>query len=753
MYKFIRHNISYQPFDIFQSFSLTSAFSKEKILLLTKPQIIFQSNINSKRSNNFNNYSNNLLNVLPNNNSNFVTMTSQESVNNIEIEQQLLGQKSKMRPRRRHHTSYYTKNKYNQNKSSLNHQANQSITEPVDAITNHKKNQMIVTENNIKSISSEQILYNKTSQNNITIQNPLNIHELSTLISVSESEIIKWLFLKGISVTINQTLDVNIATSVAQNYGFIVQNSINSPKTSTVVHQPNMDVTNTISRLPIVTVLGYTNHGKTTLLQALQKTKQKNKEIRGTTQLMGVHEIEISTDNKDQKVIFLDTPGHEAFMSMRWRSIQMSDIAILVIAADDTLRSQTIEIIKYIKNVNIPPIVVINKIDKTQANIGKIKAQLTAYNLISQDCVDPMLIVPVSSTNYTNIDQLISKIILIAEQQNLRANPDEKASGIVIDAFLDKNKGTLASVLIQKGTLAIGDFLVASNSFTKVRTMLNHRGSKVQKAFPSTVVEIGGFSQVPKAGSLFTTVSNEKEAKKTALEYKDATTSIVSLQKRLHSRVTTSVADVITRTTHTKQLNIILKTDTQASIEAILLSFSKLPQEKVQLNVISIASGMITETDIKLAIVSGSILIGFNSFLAQGIRLYGQRNNIVIYEYKLIAHLLDDIKNMMDNLSEPEYIEQFTGAARVNSVFSLSRGTIAGCIVTSGKIAHNSKIRVIRNNTVIHEGMLKSLRHMKEDIQEATEGKECGIMAASFQEWHENDNIEFYCKQRRTKSL
>lgn len=747
MYKFIHNKISYQSFDIFQSSSSTSTFSKDKILLLTNPKIVCRFNINPKRSNNFDSYNSNLLNVLPNNNRNFVTVTSQEKINNLGIEQQFLKPKSKTRPRRRNHTSYYTRNKYNQNEHRLNHKANQPSTNPMDLVTNHKKGQMIVTETDTKKTSPSQILGSKPSHDNIIIQNPLSVHELSSLICIPESEIIKWLFLKGVSVTINQSLDVNIATSVAQNYGFTVQDDTNSPKTSIVADRSQVDVTHMIPRTPIVALLGCINQGKTTLLQVLQKTKQKNKEMGGTTQLIEVHEVEISIDNKNKKVIFLDTPGHEAFMSMRLRSIQMADIAILVIAADDTLRLPTIETIKYIKDVNIPTIIVINKIDKTQANVDKIKAELATYDLASQNCANSTPIVYVSSTDCINIDQLISKIISTIDQQDLRANPDMKASGIIIDAFIDKSKGPLANVLVQNGTLSVGDFLVASNSFAKVRAILNHQGLKVQHVFPSTIVEIWGFSQLPKAGSVFITVSNEKEAKKKALEHKNTTTSVLSLQKRLYSRITTNVANT------TKQFNIILKTNTQASIEAILFSFSKFSQEKVQLNVISIASGMITETDIQLAVASNSILIGFNTILAPNIRLYAEKKNIIVHEYKLIYHLLDDIKKMMNDLTKPKYIEQLLGTAKVNSVFSLSKGMIAGCIVVSGKITYKSKIRVIRNKTTIHEGTLKSLRHMKEDIQEATEGDEFGIMASSFQEWNKNDYIEFYREQKRTSSL
>ena len=747
MYKFIHHNISYQLFNVSQSSSSTSTFSRDKILLLTKPQIVCYSDVN------FNKYNGRLPHVLPNNNSNFAPMTSQDSINNLEIKQQLLTQKTRARPRRRNQINYHTKDKYKQNERNINYKINQSATEPINLITKHKKNQIIVTKTNIEQISSDQTLEHKIQKNNIIIQNPLSIHELSTLIFIPESEIIKWLFLKGISVTINQILDVNIATSVAQNYGFIVQNNINFPTTS--ISRFQVDVANMTTRAPIITVLGYTSHGKTTLLQALQKSEYKNKATGGTTQLIEVHEIDIRANNKNKKVIFLDTPGHEAFTSIRSRSIQIADMAILVVAADDTLKLPTIETIKHLKDANIPIIIAINKIDKTQASTDKISAQLTADDLVSQDCGNSISIIPVSSTHFTNIDQLISKIMSVTDQQNLRANLDEKASGTIIDALLDKSRGSLASVLVQNGTLSIGDFLVARNSFTKVRAMLNCQGTKIQKAIPSTIVEIWGFSQIPKAGSPFTTTSNEKEAKKKALEHKNTTTSIISLQKRLHSRITTNInaANITKQTTNIKQLNLILKTDTQASIEAILFSFSRLSQEKVQLNVISIASGMITETDIQLAAVSNSVIIGFNTVLAPGARPYGEKKNIVIYEYKLIYHLLNNIKNMMNNLAEPEYVEQFMGTARVNSVFSLSKGIIAGCIVTSGKITCNSKIRVIRKGAVIHEGMLKSLRHMKEDIQEATEGNEFGILAASFQEWNENDCIEFYCKQKRANSL
>lgn len=743
MYKFTHHKILYQSFDIFQFSSSTSAFSRDKTFLLTNPKIVCRFDINSKKSNDFNNYSNNLVNVLPNNNSNFVTITSQENINNLEIEQQLFRQRPKIRPRKRSYASYHTKNKYNQNEHRLNYKANQSLTEPISLINNLNKNQTIITETNKKKISPGQILDNKTLQNDIIIQSPLSIHELSTLISIPESEIIKWLFLKGIIVTINQILDINIATSVAQNYGFIVKNDTAFLKTSVIVNGSQVDKANMISRVPIITLLGSTNHGKTTLLHALQKSK----EIKGTTQLIELHEIEFSVDNKNQKVIFLDTPGHEAFTSMRFRSIEIADIAILVIAADDILRLPTIETIKYIKDANMPIIVAINKIDKIKANVDKIKEVLATYDLIPQNYTSSIAIVPISSTHYTNIDQLISQIILIAGQQDLKANPDQQASGIVIDAFLDKNKGPLANILVQDGTLSIGDFLVARNSFAKVRTMLNYQGSKIQNATPSTIVEVWGFSQVPKAGSLFTTVSNEKEAKKQASKQENTTTSIISLRKQLHSRITTNVTNL------TKQLNIILKTDTQASVEAILFSFSKFAQEKVQLNVISIASGMITKTDIQLADVSNSVLIGFNTTIAIGIRSYAEKKNVIIHEYKLIYHLLDDIQNMMSDLTEPEYVEQLLGTAKVNSVFSLSKGIIAGCTVISGKITCNSKIRVIRNKTIIHKGTLKSLKHMKEDIQEATEGNEFGIMACSFQEWNENDYIEFYCNQKRKKSL
>ncbi|MGB5899107.1 MAG: translation initiation factor IF-2 [Geitlerinemataceae cyanobacterium] len=573
----------------------------------------------------------------------------------------------------------------------------------------------------------------------------LTLRELAETLAVPETEIIKKLFLKGIPVNVTQTLDEPTATLVAQELGVTVETveaESEAIKSTEMIEAGDLEKLQ--HRPPVVTIMGHVDHGKTTLLDTIRQSKVAQGEAGGITQHTAAYHVDMEREGEMKQIVFLDTPGHEAFTAMRARGARVTDIAILVVAADDGVRPQTIEAISHAKAAGVPIVVAINKIDKEEAQPDRVKQELTEYGLLSEEWGGDTIMVPVSAINGDNLDTLLEMILLVAEIEELSANPDRSARGTIIEAHLDKAKGPVATFLIQNGTLRVGDILVAGPVLGKVRAMMDDRGQRVEEATPSFPVEVLGLSDVPAAGDEFEVYQTDKEARTIADERLDA-----QRQDRLRTamasrRVTLSSLSEAKREGQLKELNLILKADVQGSVEAIVSSLKQLPQEEVQLRLLLTAPGEVTETDIDLAAASEAVIIGFNTTLASGARQAAEREGVDVREYNIIYQLLDDIQGAMEGLLEPELVEEPLGQVEVRAVFPVGRGTVAGCYVLSGKIVRNSKVRVMRDGKMIHEGILDSLKRMKEDVKEVNTGYECGIGLDRFNEWKEGDLIAVY---------
>jgi translation initiation factor IF-2 len=507
-------------------------------------------------------------------------------------------------------------------------------------------------------------------------------------------------------------------------------------------------------RPPVVTIMGHVDHGKTTLLDAIRETKVAQGEAGGITQHIGAYHVDVEHEGQTQQIVFLDTPGHEAFTAMRARGARVTDIAILVVAADDGVRPQTIEAISHAKAAEVPIVVAINKIDKVEAQPDRVKQELTEYGLVPEEWGGDTIMVPVSAIQKENLDTLLEMILLVAEVGDLQANPNRAARGTVIEANLDKTRGPVATLLVQNGTLRVGDTLVAGSVFCKVRAMINDRGTRVEAVGPSFPVEVLGLNEVPAAGDEFEVFENEREARSIANQRVDEQ-RLDRLQNVMSSRrVTLNSLSAQAQEGELKELNLILKADVQGSVEAILGALRQLPQNEVQLRVLLAAPGEVTETDVDLAAASGAVIIGFNTTLAHGSRQAADREGVDIREYNIIYKLLDDIQGAMEGLLEPEMVEEPLGQVEVRAVFPVGRGAVAGCYVLSGKAVRNCNIRVRRGGKVIYQGNLDSLKRMKDDAKEVAAGYECGIGLDKFNDWVERDIIETYkmVSKRRTLS-
>nr|YP_009244776.1 translation initiation factor 2 [Pyropia pulchra]AMK97018.1 translation initiation factor 2 [Pyropia pulchra] len=590
----------------------------------------------------------------------------------------------------------------------------------------------------------------------ISITNPLTIQELSKLICVQETDIIKYLFLRGISVTINQTIDASIISSVADNFGIAVasskeQDNLYSTNLSTDSCLNNAG--NYVKRPPIVTVMGHVDHGKTTLLDYIRKSNNANKEVGGITQTIAAYEVEYISKSNKQKIVFLDTPGHEAFVSMRSRGANLTDIAIIIIAADDGIKPQTIEAIKHIQKAGVPFVVAISKIDKDISNVDIIEQDLLKYNVMSETLGGQVPIIPISSITGYNIDKLLETITLLAELENLQADPSQPAQGVIVEAHLDKSHGPVATLLIQNGTLHTSDNMVIGSAYAKIRAIISNAQKKIDSAKPSSVIEIWGLSAVPDAGEIALVVKSDKEAKLKAFENTSKNSVIAQKQKTLNSRITLDTLSNTNSKDLSKQISLIIKTDNQGSTEAILDSLSQFPQSKVQLNVVSIMPGEITATDVELASTTSANLIGFNTNFAPGAKQAAAKFNIVIENYQIIYALIEDVIGRMEDLLDPEYSEIQVGEAEVSTVFSLANRKIAGCRVTNNKLLKNSWIKVIREEKVIYQGKIESLKRVREDVEEIQAGNECGIFISEFQLWQPGDKIHSFDLVPKQKSL
>lgn len=589
----------------------------------------------------------------------------------------------------------------------------------------------------------------------LTLTSELTVQALAAELVVPETEVIKILFMKGIAANINQVLDIETATMVAEELDCEVETQEEESEARKVSEMLDVeDLEKLQARPPVVTIMGHVDHGKTTLLDAIRETKVAQGEAGGITQHIGAYHVDLPHEDGIQQVVFLDTPGHEAFTAMRARGTRVTDIAILVVAADDGVRPQTLEAISHARAAEVPIIVAINKIDKEGAQLDRVRQELSEHNLVPEDWGGETVMVPVSALKGENLDTLLEMVLLVAEVEDLQANPDRPAKGTVIEAHLDKAKGPVASLLVQNGTLRVGDVLVAGSVFGKVRAMVDDRGARVETASPSFAVEVLGMSEVPAAGEEFEVFVDEKEARSQAGQRTDQQRHTRLQQAMASRRVSLNALSEQAREGELKELNLIIKADVQGSLEALLGSLAQLPQNEVQVRVLLSAPGEISETDVDLASASGAVIIGFNTSLASGARQAADQAGVDIREYDIIYKLLEDIEGAMEGLLEPEFVEEDLGEAEVRAVFPVGRGAIAGCYIQSGKLVRNCRIRIQRGNDVVFEGILDSLKRMKDDVREVNSGYECGVGVDNFSGWTEGDRIEAYqmVTKRRTLS-
>ncbi|MBE9216680.1 translation initiation factor IF-2 [Plectonema cf. radiosum LEGE 06105] len=599
------------------------------------------------------------------------------------------------------------------------------------------------TETEIKELRPEKL----------TVSGPMTVQELADALATPDTEIVKILFMKAIAVSITQSLDTSTVIMVANELEVeveIPEPEAEARKVTEMLDFEDMEFLH--RRPPVVTIMGHVDHGKTTLLDSIRKTKVASGEAGGITQHIGAYHVDIEHDGKQQQIVFLDTPGHEAFTAMRARGARVTDIAILVVAADDGVRPQTVEAISHAKAAGVPIIVAINKIDKEAAQPDRVKQELGQYSLVPEEWGGDTIMVPVSAIKAENLDTLLEMIVLVSEVEELQANPDRSAKGTVIEAHLDKAKGAVATLLIQNGTLHVGDILVAGSVFGKVRAMVDDRGHRVEAASPSFAVEVLGLNDVPAAGDEFQVFTNEKEARLLANERAEKIRQSRLMQG---GRVTLTSISAQAQEGELKELNLILKADVQGSLEAILGALKQIPQNEVHIRMLLSAPGEITQTDIDLAAASGAVIIGFNTTFASGARQAADEAGVDVREYNIIYKLLEDIQDALEGLLEPELVEEPLGQAEVRAVFPVGRGAVAGCYVQSGKLVRNCKVRVRRGNNMIFEGVLDSLKRMKEDAREVNSGYECGIGVDKFSTWEEGDIIEGYqmVTKRRTLTM
>ncbi len=587
----------------------------------------------------------------------------------------------------------------------------------------------------------------------IVPEDNLTVQELADKLSLESSEIIKSLFFKGITATVTQSLDLATIETVAEEFGVpVLQDDIQEAAEKTVDMIESDDIDNLIRRPPVITVMGHVDHGKTSLLDSIRESRVASGEAGGITQHIGAYQVEFEHESQKKKLTFLDTPGHEAFTAMRARGTKVTDVAVLVVAADDGCRPQTLEAISHARAAKVPIVVAINKIDKEGASPERVKQELSEKDLIAEDWGGDTVMVPVSAIKKQNIEKLLEMILLVSEVEDLQANPDRFAKGTVIEAHLDKAKGPVATLLVQNGTLKSGDVLAAGSVLGKIRAMVDEHGNRIKEAGPSFPVEALGFSEVPTAGDEFEVYPDEKTGRAIVGDRATDARATKLAQQMASRRVSLSSLSTQANDGELKELNLILKADVQGSVEAILGSLEQLPKNEVQVRVLLSAPGEITETDIDLAAASGSVIIGFNTSLASGAKRAADANDVDIREYEVIYKLLEDIQLAMEGLLEPDLVEESLGKAEVRATFAVGKGAIAGCYIQTGKLQRNCSLRVIRSDKVIFEGNLDSLKRSKDDVKEVNTGFECGVGCDKFSSWNEGDIIEAFkfVTQKRT---
>lgn len=572
----------------------------------------------------------------------------------------------------------------------------------------------------------------------ITIPENITVKDLAQEMKKTTAEVIKKLFALGIMATINNTIDFDTAYLVASEYGITANKKVEVKEEDILFDETEDSPDELKPRPPVVVVMGHVDHGKTSLLDAIRSTNVIEGEAGGITQHIGAYMVNIN----GREITFLDTPGHEAFTSMRARGAQITDIAILVVAADDGVMPQTIEAINHAKAAEIPIIVAVNKIDLPGANVDKIKQELMEYELVPEEWGGDTIFVPISAKKHINIENLLEMVILVADVKELKANPNKQAKGTVIEARLDKAKGPIASMLVQRGTLDVGDTIVMGTSIGRIRAMRNDKGQKIKKAGPSTPVEIMGLTNVPQAGDTFYEVKDEKMAKH-LIERRKRQEREQELAEQ--SKVTLSNLFEKMESENLKQLDIIVKADVQGTAQALKQSLEKLSNEEVRVKVIHSAVGAVTESDVQLAKAAKAIIIAFNVRPGTTAKDMAEKDSVEIKQYSVIYNAIEDVEAAMKGMLAPVYEERVIGNVEVRQTFKVSSiGTIAGGYVLDGKVERNAGVRVIRDNVVIHEGKLASLKRFKDDVKEVTKGFECGMQIEKYNDLKEGDVIEVY---------
>ncbi|WP_133014146.1 translation initiation factor IF-2 [Clostridium cuniculi] len=572
----------------------------------------------------------------------------------------------------------------------------------------------------------------------IEIGETITVKELCEKLGKPTNDVIKNLIFLGVMAGVNQEIDFSTAEKLCEKYEVLVEKKEEGTELEEFEEEADVVEENLVKRPPIVTIMGHVDHGKTSLLDAIRHAKVTASEAGGITQHIGAYTVSLN----GEKITFLDTPGHEAFTAMRARGAQVTDIVILVVAADDGIMPQTKEAINHCKAADVPMIVAINKIDRPGANIDRVKQELTEHGLVSEDWGGDTICVPVSAKTGENLESLLEMVLLTAEMQELQADPNRKAKGTVIEAKLDKGRGAVASLLIQNGTLNVGDSILVGSTYGRIRAMFDDRGKKIKSAGPSIPVEILGLSEVPAAGDRFIVCKDEKTARNMADLRKQ---KIKADSHQASNRV--SLEDLYSQIQEgkVKELAIVVKADVQGSVEAIRQSLEKLSTDDVKVRVIHGAVGAITETDVTLAAASNALIIGFNVRPDGNATAQSEKENIEIKTYRIIYDAIEDVKSAMIGMLEPEYKEVVNGKAEVRMTYKISNvGTIAGCYVIDGKIVRNSEVRVIRDGIVIFESTLASLKRFKDDAKEVAKGYECGLSIEKFNDLKEGDIIESF---------
>ena len=582
----------------------------------------------------------------------------------------------------------------------------------------------------------------RASVKTVVLPETISVKRLAEITDISPIDTIKQLMRNGIMASMNQVIDFEVATLVTSAFGIRARPEKSS---ATAVGSAENDYgdgdgATLVGRPPVVTIMGHVDHGKTTLLDTIRKTRVAESEVGSITQHIGAYQVHY----KDQNITFLDTPGHEAFTAIRARGAGVTDIAVLVVAADDGVMPQTIEALNHARAAEVPVMIAINKMDRPEADPDRVKRQLGEQGLVLEEWGGDTITVPISAVQGEGIEELLESILVVAELGELKADPDRTATGVVIEAKLDKTRGPLATALVQTGTLRVGDRIIAGTAFGHVRAMRNDVGDRVSEATPSVPVEIMGFNATPEAGDAFEVVPDEKTLREKADErsrIKDAERSEVALTlEEIYTGV--SSGDV-------KEINLVIKADVKGSVEAVSSALERLDEEKAKVRILHAGSGTITENDVLLAAASSAIVIGFSTTTQPGVDRLADREGVEIRHYNIIYHLVEDIEKALQGILEATFHDVVQGHAEIRAVFSVGKRTkIAGCMVTDGRIARNAPVRVLRNGQILHETTISSVRHFKEEVNEMAAGFECGIGLGGYGDFQEGDVLETYRREK-----